>query len=466
VAAVVLGVLHYSRLSVGFAAATMTAAGSIGFLGVIRYRTAITIGICTLAAYWFDDLVDLARDESRNPALRSVHRLRLGFLVSGLAAAAVSLMWLLARESRQLVILLALLALLASGYCLRRALGRLPAQSPIPYWAQAIGWSVACVLSPQLAAGVAPNLETWLSLGYFLLLIFPVIDLWRNPSPQTPKRARFLAVQCVVAALMVVLAVGFQWTPWQNIAMISAPIINLLMLWIRQRATIASVVISTELTVVFNTLCALLIIGSNQSGMKLEEAGPRSAADYFQLASVAALAVLIAGNFLLRRSRGLCIVYREDRFSSLVTLGFAVFGFQCLQAACHLQNWLLPWFSTRLFDDGVVRWLGAGSMAASIVVVATSYLRMRESWRIGIDERTPAALVTSGLYRRSRNPIYLAADLFIAGSFLLNPTLAGLIYLLLTPVFLHAQIKREEAFLQAVHGQLYAAYAAATPRYL
>ncbi len=78
----------------------------------------------------------------------------------------------------------------------------------------------------------------------------------------------------------------------------------------------------------------------------------------------------------------------------------------------------------------------------------------------------PGALVTSGLYRRSRNPIFLAADLFIAGSFLLNPTLAGLIYLVLTPAILHAQIKREEAFLQAVHGQQYAAYAAATPRYL
>jgi protein-S-isoprenylcysteine O-methyltransferase Ste14 len=466
VAAVVLGVIHYSRLSVGFAAAAMTAAASIGFLGVILYRTAITVGLCTLAAYWFDDLVDLNRDESRNPTLGTLRPVRLAFLLSGLATTAVCLLWLLARESKPLVILLGGLAALTTIYCLRRAFGRLPAQSPIPYWSQAIGWSVACVLSPQLAAGAAPNLQTWLSLGYFLLLIFPVIDLWRNPSPQPPNRVRLLAGQCVAAALMVVIAVSFQWTSWLNLAMIAAPIINVLMLWIRQRATIASVEISTELTVLFNTLCALLIIGANQSGMKLEEAGPRSAADYVQLVLVAALALLIAGNLLLHGSRGVPIVYREDSFSVLVTLGLAVFVFQSLQAACHLQSWLLPWFSIRLFENNNLRWLGAGLMAACIVVVATAYVEMGASWRIGIDERVPGALVTSGLYRRSRNPIYLAADLFMAGSFLLNPTLAGLIYLVLTPAVLHAQIKKEEAFLKTVEGQQYAGYAAATPRYL
>jgi protein-S-isoprenylcysteine O-methyltransferase Ste14 len=444
----------------------MTAASSIGFLGVIRYRTAITIGLCTLAAYWFDDLVDLARDESRNPTLRAFHRLRKAFLASGLAAAAACLLWLLVGESKQFVLLLAGLALLATGYCLRRAFGRLPAQGPIPYWAQAIGWSLACVLSPQLAAGVVPDLQTWLSLGYFLLLIFPVIDLWRNPSHQPANRVRLLAAQCVAAALMTVIAVAFQWTSWLNISMIAAPAANLLLLWIRQRATIASVVISTELTVIFNALCALLIIGANQSGMKLHQAGPRSAVDYVQLALVAALVLLIGGNLLFRRSRGVGIVYREDSFSVLISLGLAIFVFQSLQAALHLQRWLLPWICTRLFEDAHLRWLGAGLMAACIVGVATSYLEMGASWRIGIDERAPGALVTSGLYRRSRNPIYFAADVFITGSFLLNPTLAGLIYLVLTPAVLHAQIRREEAFLEAVHGQQYTAYAAATPRYI
>ncbi len=65
---------------------------------------------------------------------------------------------------------------------------------------------------------------------------------------------------------MVLLAVGFKWTPWVNISMIAAPAINLLLLWIRQRATMRSIVVATELTVLFNTLCALLIIGANRAG--------------------------------------------------------------------------------------------------------------------------------------------------------------------------------------------------------
>jgi protein-S-isoprenylcysteine O-methyltransferase Ste14 len=444
----------------------MTAAGSIGFLGVIRYRTAFIIGLCTLAAYWFDDLVDLTRDETRVPTLRALRSVRVVLLVIGLSVVTLWLLWLLPRESKQLLVLLACLAILATAFCLRHALAPRPLLGPIPYWAQALGWSAACVLSPQLAAGVPTNLETWLSLGYFLLLIFPVIDLWRNPSPQAAQRVWLLAVQCVVAALMVLLAVGFKWTPWVNIAMIAAPAINLLLLWIRQRATMRSTVVATELTVLFNTLCALLIIGANRSGMSLDAVGPRSPADYFELAAVATLALLIFGNLLLRRSRGAAIVYRGDGFSALIMIGLAIFAFQSLQAACHLQAWLLPWFSTRWFRAAGLEWVGAAIMTASILLFAASYLQLGASWRIGIDEDAAGALVTSGVYRRSRNPIYLAGDLFMAGSFLLDPTLSGLLYLMLTPTLLHRQIIREENFLKTAFGPRYAEYAAATPRYL
>ena len=48
-------------------------------------------------------------------------------------------------------------------------------------------------------------------------------------------------------------------------------------------------------------------------------------------------------------------------------------------------------------------------MATSIVVVATSYLEMAfVYWHMELVRSVPCALVTSGLYRWSRNPIYVA----------------------------------------------------------
>ena len=443
----------------------MTAAASIGLLGQIRYRTAITIGLCTLAAYWFDDLVDLARDETRNPTLRALRSVRVPLLVFGLSAATLCLLWLLQNQSKQYLILLASLATLAAAYCLRHAVARRPLPGP-RYWVQAVGWSAACVLSPELSARAGTHLETWLSLGYFLLLIFPVIDMWRNPSPQPAPRMRFLVAQCVLAMFMVFLAVCLKWTSWLNISMIAAPAINLLLLWIRQRATIAPAIVATELTVILNTLCAMLIIGANRSGMALHDAGPRSPADYFRLAAVSALSLLIFGNLLWRRSRGSAVVYHGDDFSALVMIGLAIFAFESIKVACHLQSWLLPWLSASWFHAPALEWLGAALMTACVALFCGSYLKLGASWRIGIDEHAAGALVTSGLYRKSRNPIYLAASLFMLGSFLLDPTLLGLLYLALTPALLHRQILKEESFLKISYGQRYAAYAAATSRYL
>ncbi len=194
--------------------------------------------------------------------------------------------------------------------------------------------------------------------------------------------------------------------------------------------------------------------------------GPGRPADYFQLAAVAALSLLILGNMVFRRSRGTAIVYNGDRFSAWVALGLAIFAFQTLQSACHLQSWLLPWFSTTLFRIAPLQAVGAAMMIAGIGTFVVSYLEMGASWRIGIDEHAHGALVTSGIFCRSRNPIYLAADVFMAGAFLLNPTLAGLIYLVLTPAVLHLQVVKEESFLRAAYGEQYVHYASNTARYI
>jgi len=89
-----------------------------------------------------------------------------------------------------------------------------------------------------------------------------------------------------------------------------------------------------------------------------------------------------------------------------------------------------------------------------------------DSWRLGIDERHPGALVTHGIYRLSRNPLYLFFNLYFWGTFLLNGTGMFAIFAVLVTANLHYQILQEERFLAQVHGEPYRAYRARVGRYL
>src|SRR5262249_31050694 len=57
-------------------------------------------------------------------------------------------------------------------------------------------------------------------------------------------------------------------------------------------------------------------------------------------------------------------------------------------------------------------WAGAALAAAGIGVTALAQAQMGLAWRIGIDDR-PTALVTAGLYRLVRNPIYAGMLLMV-----------------------------------------------------
>src|SRR4051794_24459302 len=68
--------------------------------------------------------------------------------------------------------------------------------------------------------------------------------------------------------------------------------------------------------------------------------------------------------------------------------------------------------------------LGAGALllfgGTALMVVAQ--LHLGASWRIGIEEGARPGLVTDGLYRVSRNPIFLGMFLTLAGLVVLQPT--------------------------------------------
>lgn len=103
--------------------------------------------------------------------------------------------------------------------------------------------------------------------------------------------------------------------------------------------------------------------------------------------------------------------------------------------------------------------LGALLMITGIVLLVAAQLQLGASWRIGIDVAAKPGLVTSGLYAFSRNPIFLALLVIVAGYMLLIPTLLSAALLAGSYIGTRLQIGAEEAYLARSYGDQYRAYA-------
>ena len=104
---------------------------------------------------------------------------------------------------------------------------------------------------------------------------------------------------------------------------------------------------------------------------------------------------------------------------------------------------------------------------AGLVVVLVAQSAMGPSWRIGVDETERTDLVTAGLFRRIRNPIFTGMAAVSAGVLLMAPTLLAALALISLIAAVQIQVRFvEEPYLHQAHGQVYARYAATTGRFL
>jgi protein-S-isoprenylcysteine O-methyltransferase Ste14 len=110
--------------------------------------------------------------------------------------------------------------------------------------------------------------------------------------------------------------------------------------------------------------------------------------------------------------------------------------------------------------------LGALLLFGGLVLQAAAMLDLGGAWRIGIEEGARPGLVTGGLYRFSRNPIFLALFAVLAGYTLLLPTLLSALILAGTVLAVRQQIAQEESYLLRAYGEAYRAYARRVGRLL
>lgn len=111
-------------------------------------------------------------------------------------------------------------------------------------------------------------------------------------------------------------------------------------------------------------------------------------------------------------------------------------------------------------------WAGFVTGLGGLALCLYAQIKMGAAWRVGIDEQVKTRLVTDGLYRFIRNPTYLGLFLLNAGVWVIWPTWTIFLLNVLFFLFLEFQVRCEEDFLVALHGQTYSEYKQRTKRYL
>lgn len=117
-------------------------------------------------------------------------------------------------------------------------------------------------------------------------------------------------------------------------------------------------------------------------------------------------------------------------------------------------------------ENETVQLIGAGLLLLSLCWTILAQIQMGNSWRIGIDEEKKTELVQTGLFRLSRNPIFLGMIVTLTGIFLVIPNALTLLVLALGFVLIQIQVRLEEEFMTGTRGAEYAGYLASVRRWL
>jgi protein-S-isoprenylcysteine O-methyltransferase Ste14 len=112
-----------------------------------------------------------------------------------------------------------------------------------------------------------------------------------------------------------------------------------------------------------------------------------------------------------------------------------------------------------LYSWSLQRGLGWVALVAGFAIMLTAAGLFRKAGTETRPWKTSTALITEGVYRWTRNPMYLGMALIYAGAAMILDSLVALLLLIpLVYVIQREVIEREEAYMAARFGDAYRAY--------
>ena len=113
----------------------------------------------------------------------------------------------------------------------------------------------------------------------------------------------------------------------------------------------------------------------------------------------------------------------------------------------------------------LLAWLGTAVFAAALIGFDRTHRDLGRFWSVTLEIRQTHELVTTGVYRHVRHPMYAAFFLWAVAQALLLPNwIAGPAGLVGFGTLFGLRVRREERMMEATFGDAYRAYAARTWR--
>ena len=118
-----------------------------------------------------------------------------------------------------------------------------------------------------------------------------------------------------------------------------------------------------------------------------------------------------------------------------------------------------------LFESGFTQSLGLTLYLAGFLIMIISLFQLGQSTAVGLPERE-TELKTHGMYRFTRNPIYLGGFVLCTGSCFFSIHPLNFLLFAITALVHHRIITREEQFLENRFGNRWLTYKQKVPRYM
>lgn len=163
-----------------------------------------------------------------------------------------------------------------------------------------------------------------------------------------------------------------------------------------------------------------------------------------------------------RRSRREKIVLsaRGTRETALLLISLTGLG---IVPALYVAT-AIPHFAAYTFRP-IQAWLGLFFAIAALLMFQMTHRALGRNWSISLDVREGHQLITDGVYRRVRHPMYSAFWLWaIAQALLLPNWVAGFAGLVGFGTLFFGRVAREEQMMLETFGDSYRAYMARTGR--